>query len=68
MYKELGNRLNLPELEEEILKFWEDNHIFRKSIETRDENNRFVFYEGPPTANGRPGIHHVLARTVKDIV
>ncbi len=68
MYKELGNRLNLPALEEEILKYWEDNDIFRKSIETRDENNRFVFYEGPPTANGRPGIHHVLARTVKDIV
>ncbi len=68
MYRELGNRLNIPELEEEVLKYWDENGIFRKSIETRDENRPFVFYEGPPTANGRPGIHHVLARTVKDIV
>ena len=68
MYKELGNRINLPEIEEAVLERWEKNDTFRKSIETRDANNPFVFYEGPPTANGRPGIHHVLARTVKDIV
>lgn len=68
MYKELGNKLNVPALEEEILRFWQERAIFEKSINTRDENNLFVFYEGPPTANGRPGIHHVLARTVKDIV
>ena len=68
MYKELGSQLNIPTLEEEILSFWEKHQIFQKSIDSRDENNLFVFYEGPPTANGRPGIHHVLARTVKDIV
>ncbi|KAA3660541.1 MAG: isoleucine--tRNA ligase [Calditrichaeota bacterium] len=68
MYKELGSRFNIPAIEEEILKFWEDKQIFNKSVESRDADNPFVFYEGPPTANGRPGIHHVLARTVKDIV
>lgn len=68
MYKELGTKLNLPEIEEKILEFWDKNDLFAKSISTRDENKRFVFYEGPPTANGRPGVHHVLARTVKDLV
>ncbi|MCA9730674.1 MAG: isoleucine--tRNA ligase [Deferribacteres bacterium] len=68
MYKELGTRFNIPAIEKEILEFWEKNRIFEKSIESRDAENPFVFYEGPPTANGRPGIHHVLARTVKDLV
>lgn len=68
MYKELGQRLKYPELEREILKFWDEKQIFKKSIEERDENKPFVFYEGPPTANGRPGIHHVISRTVKDAV
>lgn len=68
MYKELGTKLNLPEIEEKILKFWDQNDLFAKSISTRDKDKRFVFYEGPPTANGRPGVHHVLARTVKDLV
>ncbi len=68
MYKELGNKPSIPALEEEILEFWEKQNIFVKSIETRDRDKPFVFYEGPPTANGRPGIHHVLARTVKDLV
>ena len=68
MYREIGSRLDIPALEQEVLKYWEEHKIFEKSIETRDPNNLFVFYEGPPTANGRPGIHHVLARTVKDLV
>lgn len=68
MYKELGNKLNLPEIEKDVLQFWEKQQIFKKSIELRDHGKPFIFYEGPPTANGRPGIHHVLARTVKDIV
>src|SRR5690606_33973627 len=61
------NGLNLPDTAEEILKFWEEEHIFEKSISNRDENKPFVFYEGPPSANGLPGIHHVMARAIKDI-
>lgn len=60
--------LNLPALGEEIRKYWEDNEIFAKSLSTREGNPRFVFFEGPPSANGMPGIHHVMARTIKDIV
>ncbi|MEL6356879.1 MAG: class I tRNA ligase family protein, partial [Bacteroidota bacterium] len=66
MYKEF-KQLNLPEIDREILKFWEDNKIFERSIQERDPANSFVFYEGPPSANGKPGIHHVMARTIKDI-
>lgn len=54
--------------EEAILKFWEENKIFEKSVEQRSESKEFIFYEGPPTANGKPGIHHVLARSFKDII
>ena len=54
-------------MEEEMVRWWEAEDIFRKSIESRQGRKRFTFYEGPPTANGRPGIHHVLARTIKDI-
>jgi len=56
------------ELEEQILKFWDDNGIFPASIAQRNDAPAFVFYEGPPTANGKPGIHHVIARTIKDLV
>ena len=68
MFKEVPSQLNIPELEKRILEFWEKNHIFEKSVESRDPNKPFVFYEGPPTANGRPGIHHVISRTIKDFV
>ncbi|NOZ57924.1 MAG: isoleucine--tRNA ligase [Calditrichaeota bacterium] len=68
MYKELSPKVRFPDLEKEILDFWEKNRIFERSVEERDPNRRFVFYEGPPTANGRPGIHHVLSRTMKDFV
>ena len=68
MYKELSPKLRFPELEKEILKFWQENRIFERSVEERDPSRRFVFFEGPPTANGRPGIHHVLSRTMKDFV
>jgi isoleucyl-tRNA synthetase len=61
------NGLNLPKTAEEILKFWEEENIFEKSISSKDENKPFVFYEGPPSANGLPGIHHVMARGIKDI-
>ncbi len=59
--------LNLPEIDQEILAFWEKENVFQKSVDQRDSNNTFVFYEGPPSANGMPGIHHVMARAVKDI-
>ena len=66
MYKEFKG-LNLPEIDKEILQFWETENIFQESIDQKDPENTFVFYEGPPSANGMPGIHHVMARTVKDL-
>ncbi len=66
MYKEL-KKLDLPALDAEVLKFWEDNNIFEKSITERADAEPYVFYEGPPSANGMPGIHHVMARTIKDL-
>lgn len=68
MFKEFNGRFNQQKIEQEILKFWDENLIFKKSIETRDKNKNYVFYEGPPTANGTPGIHHVISRTIKDFV
>ena len=68
MFKQNIDKINYPEIEEKILKFWEENKIFEKSISSRDESKSFTFYEGPPTANGKPGIHHVMARTLKDLV
>lgn len=68
MFREVPSQINFPELEREILRFWEENRIFQKSVEGRDSSRRFVFYEGPPTANGTPGIHHVISRTIKDLV
>jgi isoleucyl-tRNA synthetase len=61
------NKLNLSQVSDEILSYWEDNDIFRKSIEKSNDKNPFIFFEGPPSANGLPGIHHVLARSIKDI-
>ena len=60
-------QFSLSDVNKEILKKWEDKGIFRKSLETREGNPSFVFYEGPPSANGMPGIHHVIARSIKDI-
>ena len=59
--------LNLSELNKTFLERWKERNIFQKSIETREGHPTFVFYEGPPSANGLPGIHHVLARTLKDV-
>lgn len=59
--------LNLPEIDAEILQFWKDEKIFEKSVSGREGKPPFVFYEGPPSANGLPGIHHVLSRSLKDI-
>jgi isoleucyl-tRNA synthetase len=68
MYKQNLDKINYPEIEEEILHFWEKNKIFEKSISSRSESKSFTFYEGPPTANGLPGIHHVMSRTLKDLI
>ena len=59
--------LNLPQIATEVSELWSRENVFERSISERDENNPFVFYEGPPSANGMPGIHHVMARAIKDI-
>ncbi len=60
-------RLQLPELAQEVLSFWNTEEVFQKTISTRDNHPPFIFYEGRPSANGLPGIHHVMGRTIKDI-
>ncbi|GGK23793.1 isoleucine--tRNA ligase [Yeosuana aromativorans] len=59
--------LDLPKVAEEILNYWQDNNVFEKSVSTRESHKSYVFFEGPPSANGLPGIHHVMARAIKDI-
>jgi len=66
-YNDNLKQLNLPEIDKKIRAFWEKNDIFKKSVEQKPAENSFVFYEGPPSANGKPGIHHVMGRTVKDL-
>ncbi len=68
MFKELTDKVNYSQLELEILKFWKEQKIFEKSVSSREGKPGFTFYEGPPTANGRPGIHHVMSRALKDLV
>ena len=67
-YKQFTDGINYSDIEENILKYWQENQIFEKSIELREDSKPFAFYEGPPTANGKPGLHHVMARTLKDLV
>jgi isoleucyl-tRNA synthetase len=67
MFKPVDTKQSFPKLEEEVLRFWKERDIFRKSVEQRSEERTYVFYEGPPTANAAPGIHHVLARAFKDL-
>ena len=67
-YKEVKIPVDFPVLENKILDFWEEKQIFKKTVENRPADKPFIFYEGPPTANGKPGIHHVIARTIKDFV
>lgn len=68
MFKKVDPKQNFAQMEEEILKFWDENKIFEKSVEKNSADKSFIFYEGPPTANGVPGLHHVLARAFKDVV
>ncbi len=66
-FKEVSPQVNLPAMEQGMLEFWHRADVFRQTIAQTQDGPRYVFYEGPPTANGRPGIHHVLARAFKDI-
>ena len=66
-YREFS-KLNLPSIEQEVLAKWSDIQAFEKSVGLRNAKKPFVFYEGPPSANGLPGIHHVISRTLKDLV
>ena len=67
MFKPVDSRQSFPKLEEEVLEFWRQHDTFKKSVESRPADKPYVFYEGPPTANARPGVHHVLARAFKDL-
>ena len=66
MYKEY-KQLDLSKTGKEILEYWKKNQVFEKSISNRPASKPYIFYEGPPSANGMPGIHHVMARSIKDI-
>lgn len=65
---DITKTFNLPDIEKKVLEFWKKNNIFEKSLKSREGRKPFRFFEGPPTANGRPGIHHVLARAFKDVI
>ncbi len=67
MFEPVSSRVNLPQLEMSVLDFWKQRDIINRSMTEREGNPSYVFYEGPPTANGRPGIHHVLSRAFKDL-
>jgi len=66
-FKKIDPKVNFPKQEEEILSFWDKEKVFQKSLDLRKDAKRFVFFEGPPTANAKPGLHHVLARYFKDL-
>ena len=68
MYRQVSTNLNFVEREKNVEKFWEENRIFEKSMETRKEGPAYTFYDGPPTANGKPHIGHVETRTIKDMI
>ncbi|MCC6261229.1 MAG: isoleucine--tRNA ligase [Anaerolineales bacterium] len=67
MFKPVNPKLDAPAMEDAVLKFWKKQEIFKKTTEQRQGKPEYVFYEGPPTANGKPGVHHVLARAFKDM-
>ena len=68
MYDKVSTNLNFVDREKKVEKFWEENHIFEKSIENRKEGETYTFYDGPPTANGKPHIGHVETRVIKDMI
>ena len=68
MYQKVSTDLNFVEREKQVEQFWKDNHIFEKSMESRKQGPTYTFYDGPPTANGKPHIGHVLTRVIKDMI
>ena len=68
MYNKVSTDLKFVDREKTIEKFWEDHRIFEKSIEDREGHETYMFYDGPPTANGKPHIGHVLTRVIKDMI
>ncbi len=68
MFKPVGSKVSFPKVEEHILDFWKQNGIFEKSAELHKDGPLFTLYDGPPTVNGNPGIHHVLSRIYKDVI
>ncbi len=66
-FRPVTSRVDIPNLELDQIDFWRDRHIFERTMQERQDRPRYVFYEGPPTANGKPGIHHVLSRAFKDL-
>jgi len=68
MFKQFDEKISYPKIENEIYRFWQEHGIFEKSVSSRPKSKSFTFYEGPPTVNGKPGIHHVMARALKDLV
>jgi isoleucyl-tRNA synthetase len=67
MFKHVSPKLNVTQMEENVLKYWKERDIFHETMKEREGAPEYVFFEGPPTANGRPGVHHVLARSFKDV-
>ena len=67
MFEEVSSRVSFPDLEVEVMESWKKDATFKASLALREGRPRFVFYEGPPTANGKPGTHHILARAFKDL-
>ncbi|MCX8055723.1 MAG: class I tRNA ligase family protein, partial [Ignavibacteria bacterium] len=68
MFNSLPEKISYPEIEKSILNFWKEHKIFEKTLENADKSKVYSFYEGPPTVNGKPGIHHMMARTIKDTI
>lgn len=68
MYRKVDSSLDFVQREEAILKFWQEKDIFRKQVKLRENGEKFTFYDGPPTANGKPHIGHILTRAIKDLI
>ena len=68
MYKKVESNMNFVDREKKTVDFWKENRIFQKSMDSRREGETYTFYDGPPTANGKPHIGHVLTRVIKDMI
>ena len=67
IFEPVGSKADFPALEREVMQFWKEDDTFKESVRRREGAPRFIFYEGPPTANGNPGTHHILSRAFKDV-